>query len=138
LTQFIVYKLAKENNITVLLDGQGADEVLGGYKKYAHWHLQQLFTKDTSQYFRERKLLQQHDLLESWGWRNYAAAMFPDKAAQALQQKALKQENNNAYINRDFLFNYRNEDTLQKPVAKQLEDILYYNTFITGLPELLR
>ena len=76
--------------------------------------------------------------LRTWGWRNYAAAMFPDKAAQALQQKALKQENNNAYINRDFLFNYRNEDTLQKPVVKQLEDILYYNTFITGLPELLR
>ena len=138
LTQYLVYKLAKENNITVLLDGQGADEILAGYKKYSHWYLQQLFTKDTSGYFKERKLLQQNDLLEAWGWRNYAAAMFPDKAAQALQQKALKQENNNAYINRDFLFNYRNEDTLQKPVVKQLEDILYYNTFITGLPELLR
>lgn len=29
--QFRVYKLAKENGITVTLDGQGADEVLGGY-----------------------------------------------------------------------------------------------------------
>jgi asparagine synthase (glutamine-hydrolysing) len=138
LTQYLVYKLAKENNITVLLDGQGADEILAGYKKYSHWYLQQLFTKDTSGYFKERKLLQQNELLESWGWRNYAAAMFPDNAAQALQQKALKQENNNDYINRDFLFAYRNEDTLQKPVIKQLEDILYYDTFITGLPELLR
>lgn len=138
LTQFLVYKLAKENNITVLLDGQGADEILGGYKKYAHWYLQQLFTKDTSQYFKERKLLQQNGFLETWGWRNYAAALFPDKAAHALQQKAIAAQNSQPFINRDFLFNYRNADTLQKPVVKQLEDILYYNTFNTGLPELLR
>lgn len=138
LTQFLIYKTAKENNITVLLDGQGADEMLAGYKKYAHWYLQQLFIKDTSLYFKERKLLEQHDFLETWGWRNYAAAMFPDKAAGALQSKAAKHQENNAYINRDFYYNYRNIDTLQKPVTKQLEDILYYNTFTTGLPELLR
>jgi len=138
LTQYLVYKLAKENNITVLLDGQGADEILAGYKKYSYWYLQQLFTKDITQCFKERNLLQQNGLLESWGWRNYAAAMFPDKAAQALQQRALNEVNRNVYINRDFLFHYRNEDTLQKPVVKQLEDILYYDTFNAGLPELLR
>jgi asparagine synthase (glutamine-hydrolysing) len=32
--QFFVLKKAKENGITVLLDGQGADEVLMGYPKY--------------------------------------------------------------------------------------------------------
>ncbi|MEP6844432.1 MAG: asparagine synthase (glutamine-hydrolyzing) [Panacibacter sp.] len=138
LTQLLVYKLAKENNITVLLDGQGADEVLGGYKKYTQWYLQQLFTKDSSQYFKERKLLRQNDFIDSWGWRNYAAAIFPGKTAQVLQQKAITQQNNHPFINRDFLFNFRNADTLQKPVVKQLEDILYYNTFNTGLPELLR
>ncbi|CAN5226480.1 asparagine synthase (glutamine-hydrolyzing) [soil metagenome] len=138
LTQFLVYKLARDNNITVLLDGQGADEILGGYKKYAHWYLQQIFTKDSSLFFKERKMLQQNDLLENWGWRNYAAAMLPEKAANALQQKAISEQNSHPFINRDFLFNYRNADTLQKPVVKQLEDILYYNTFNTGLPELLR
>jgi len=138
LTQFLVYRLAKENNITVLLDGQGADEILGGYKKYTHWYLQQLFTKNNSQFLRERKLLQQNDFMEHWGWRNYAAAIFPDKAALALQQKAVKQQNNHAFINADFLHNYRNTDSLQKPVIKELEDILYYNTFNNGLPELLR
>lgn len=138
LTQYLVYKLAKENNTIVLLDGQGADEILAGYKKYSHWYLQQLFTRDTTQFFKERKLLLQNELLENWGWRNYAAAMFPEKAAQALQQKAIKEQNSNNYLDKDFLFNYRNTDTLQKPVVKQLEDILYYNSFITGLPELLR
>ena len=32
--QWSVFRLAKEKGITVLLDGQGADEVLGGYEQY--------------------------------------------------------------------------------------------------------
>jgi asparagine synthase (glutamine-hydrolysing) len=138
LTQFLVYRLSKENNITVLLDGQGADEIMGGYKKYTHWYLQQLFKSNTSQYLRERKLLKKNDFMEEWSWRNYAAAFFPDKAAHALQQKAITQQNHHSFINQDFLQNYQNADTLKKPVVKQLEDILYYNTFNIGLPELLR
>ena len=48
LTQYLVYKTAKEKGITVLLDGQGADEILSGYKKYVHWFLQQLLVTDSS------------------------------------------------------------------------------------------
>jgi asparagine synthase (glutamine-hydrolysing) len=29
-----VFRLAKQNNVTVLLDGQGADEIMGGYEQY--------------------------------------------------------------------------------------------------------
>ncbi len=32
--QWSVFRLAKEHGITVLLDGQGADEILGGYEQY--------------------------------------------------------------------------------------------------------
>ena len=32
--QWCVFRLAKENGVTVLLDGQGADEILGGYEQY--------------------------------------------------------------------------------------------------------
>ncbi len=138
LTQFLVYQSAKENNITVLLDGQGADEILGGYKKYTHWYLQQLVTRDAKAFSSEKRLLKQNDFLEQWGWRNYAAAIFPEKAANALQKKAISQQGAHPFLNRDFLLNYRNADTLQKPVVKQLEDILYNDTFNIGLPELLR
>ena len=138
LTQYMVYALAREHGITVLLDGQGADEVLGGYKKYVHWYLQQLFSTDTAQFARERKLLRENDFLEQWGWRNYAAAFFPEKAAKALQRKAVRQQNHHANIDPEFLARYLNEDSLQKPVIRQLEDILFYSTFHVGLPELLR
>ena len=32
--QYRVFRLAKENGIKVLLDGQGADEMLAGYQRY--------------------------------------------------------------------------------------------------------
>src|SRR5690606_13267612 len=43
--QYKVFKLAKEMGVTVLLDGQGADETLAGYSKYYKWYWQELFQK---------------------------------------------------------------------------------------------
>ena len=43
--QYAVYALAKEKNIKVLLDGQGADEILAGYTKYTQWYLQECLAK---------------------------------------------------------------------------------------------
>jgi asparagine synthase (glutamine-hydrolysing) len=41
-----VYKLAKDNGVTVVLDGQGADELLGGYEIGVQYlYLQELFKK---------------------------------------------------------------------------------------------
>ena len=137
-TQYMVYHLAKEKHVTVLLDGQGADEVLGGYTRYTHWYLQQLMRADVSLFMKERRLLQQNLLLDNWGWKNYAAAYFPDKVAEQLQKKVLSQQNKQSVINKDFLSKYQNNSTLIKPVVKQLEDILFYNTFNFGLQELLR
>lgn len=138
LTQFMVYKLAKEKGVTVLLDGQGADEILGGYKKYTHWFLQALLKNNYTAFKYEKQLLQQHHFLESWGLKNYAAAYLPEKTAKKLQQKAISQQLQQQHLNQDFYSKYCNNDTLQKPVIKGLEDILRYNTFTTGLEELLR
>ena len=37
--QWCVFKAANESNIKVMLDGQGADEQLGGYNSFIHTHL---------------------------------------------------------------------------------------------------
>lgn len=37
--QYCVFRLAKEQGITVLLDGQGADELLGGYEQYFQFYV---------------------------------------------------------------------------------------------------
>lgn len=38
--QWTVFQTAKENGVTVLLDGQGSDEILGGYEQYFRAYLQ--------------------------------------------------------------------------------------------------
>jgi len=137
-TQFVVYKSAKKHGVTVLLDGQGADEILGGYKKYGHWFLQQQLHHGYRGFVREKRLLHEHGFLDKWDIKNYAAAFLPERTAKQLQHKAIIQQKGNPSINREFYEKYHNYDTLQKPVVNTLEDILYYNTCTFGLQELLR
>jgi asparagine synthase (glutamine-hydrolysing) len=40
--QWNVFRLAKEHGVTVLLDGQGADETLGGYEQYFRQYVESL------------------------------------------------------------------------------------------------
>lgn len=42
---YLVYKSARENGITVLLDGQGADEILCGYRKSRIYNLKKLVSE---------------------------------------------------------------------------------------------
>lgn len=46
--QWQVMKLAAANHTTVLLDGQGADEILGGYLRFLHTYLRSLLSKPTA------------------------------------------------------------------------------------------
>jgi asparagine synthase (glutamine-hydrolysing) len=48
--QYAVMDLAKKKNVTVLLDGQGADEYLAGYLPYYNVYLNQLFYTDSKKY----------------------------------------------------------------------------------------
>jgi asparagine synthase (glutamine-hydrolysing) len=43
--QYKVFELAKQHHVKVLLDGQGADEILAGYPKYIHWFLQEVLSR---------------------------------------------------------------------------------------------
>ena len=43
--QYKVYEKAREEGVTVLLDAQGADEILAGYQSYYKWYWQELFRK---------------------------------------------------------------------------------------------
>ncbi len=50
----------------------------------------------------------------------------------------MKQVQQTPFLDEEFLIRYQNEDTLFKPVVRQLEDVLHYQTFTFGLEELLR
>ena len=137
LAQYLVYKKAKDEAVSVLLDGQGADEVLAGYSKYSHWYLQQLLRKSFKAMQAEKALLQQNGMLDQWGLANYAAAWLPHQTAWLLKQKALRQQR--AFPFEPEYYHAHNDDnTLFKPHIRNLEDLLYFNTFNLGLEELLR
>lgn len=57
--QYCVMQLAKKNGVTVMQDGQGADEILGGYLPYYISYLNDLFCSDSKRYKKELKLYNQ-------------------------------------------------------------------------------
>jgi asparagine synthase (glutamine-hydrolysing) len=133
--QYKVYELAKQCGVTVLLDGQGADEILAGYANQMHWYGQELISKG-------KWLAAQHQMKQAnannWGIKHYVAAFFPAQAAKALEQKLQQQILSNAFVNTDFAKAYFDESTTQKPIISSLNEVLQYHTTQVGLPELLR
>lgn len=63
--QFKVFELAARHGVTVLLDGQGADEVFGGYNHYRRWRFRSIMPELTANVLERRELT---------GMRNYRFA----------------------------------------------------------------
>jgi asparagine synthase (glutamine-hydrolysing) len=139
--QYKVFELAKEQDITVLLDGQGADEILGGYQKYIHWYLQEVLSRHKlSTLQKEKKAMRRNMVPFSWGFKNYFAAFLPMHAAMHLEKKTYQKTIHHSDINSDFLRAQRGREWegIHKPVVSKLNDILHFNTIESGLDELLR
>ncbi len=136
--QYKVFELAAQQGVTVLLDGQGADETLAGYSKHLHWYLQELWRYHRSAFTEEKAALQASGQPFQWGMANRLAALWPRRTAAALQQRALQQQAQHPFLDKAFLAEYRNTAGLHKPVVKKLNDILYFDTLQLGLEELLR
>ncbi len=139
--QYKVYELAKQNNVTVLLDGQGADETMSGYQRYLHWYIQELYG---NYYLRtakkEKKLLQENYPGFHWGIKNLAAAFFPAHVSLALEKREYKKIAHNHDIDPVFMQCVRGRewDGIHKPIITKLNDVLYFSTMQMGLEELLR
>jgi asparagine synthase (glutamine-hydrolysing) len=131
--QYKVYELAKQQGVKVILDGQGADEILSGYTKYIHWYLQQLYST------RSTALNKEIAAFDSTGFniKNKLAAKFPSWAAVQLEKKALKKQRNHFFTN-DFVEEHLSRSSIYKPAVRSLNDILYFDIFNGGLEELLR
>ena len=131
--QYKVYQLAKQHGVKVLLDGQGADEILAGYSKYTHWFLQELFASGSSQFEKEKAAFNS----TAFNLKNKLAAKFPGWTAIQLEKKAIKKQKASIF-NTDFVEEHLNRSAVHKPVVKTLNDILYFDVFGGGLEELLR
>ncbi len=136
--QYKVFELARQQGVSILLDGQGADEILAGYHKYYKWYWQELFRKRTLFQSRELPSAKKLGIQEKFGFKNIIASFFPDFASVVLERQyllnALKQED----LTKDFVRLQSREAYYTTPTHFTLNSVLYFNTCQHGLEELLR
>lgn len=140
--QFEVMKLAKQNGVTVLLDGQGADEILAGYQLFWTTHLSQLYAKNKKAFQTSlNDYMLVHEKMPittnfSFKWKAYHNASF--KAAGALKSKFIKPASPYYLgIHPDLVTQYKNGDN-PIPKISTLKEHLYFFLTGRGLNELLR
>jgi asparagine synthase (glutamine-hydrolysing) len=113
--QYSVMQLAKGQGVTVLLDGQGADEQLAGYLPYYHKYLNHLFYQSKSKYQIEfQKFNEMHPNFEI---RDFAHSRTLRMKLGELKRKLMLQNS---------------------PITNQLSQHLYKDTISGGLQDLLR
>lgn len=103
--QYKVFELAAGENVTVLLDGQGADEIFAGYDHYRKWRMR---------------------------------AIFPRYTARLLEGRERKSLSAQPFLDKNFLESAIAGVKTVKPVVRELNDLLYFDTFCAGLEQLLR
>jgi asparagine synthase (glutamine-hydrolysing) len=134
-----VFAAARSNGIRVLLDGQGADEVLAGYTRYTHWYLQELINTEGWKTADEQAELYKKNLfLDHWGLKNFLAAKLPALTASQLEKRSIRQQKTNKYIHRAFAADANDRRSIYKPTVEKLNDIQYFDVMMMGLEELLR
>ena len=138
LAQYKVFETARHHGVTVLLDGQGADETLAGYHKYYRWYWLELYRQKKLRKSREREAAQALGVKESFGWSHKIAALFPEFTTGIWQGRKAKQAFRHPDLDRDFAFTHKRDLYYSTPAHPELTSALHFNTFTNGLEELLR
>ncbi len=136
--QYKVYQKAAQKNVKVLLDGQGADEVLAGYHKYYKWYWQELFRNKKLIGSGEIKAARSLGVTEDFGFKNIMASLVPEFAGMFLENRYLLKAIQHPDFNKDFVRLQSQEAYYMTPTIFSLKGILYFNTCTHGLEELLR
>jgi asparagine synthase (glutamine-hydrolysing) len=148
--QHTVYGYAKNAGFTVMMDGQGADEQLGGYERYIPWYLREMSApglagKKTQaprhgqkQGTREAEALRENGFQFSWDYRSRITACFPGLTTAFLESRARRDHASHPYIHPRFMEENSGAGFIRKPLVRRLNDILYHDSLQGPLQELLR
>ncbi|MBP6386954.1 MAG: asparagine synthase (glutamine-hydrolyzing), partial [Pseudarcicella sp.] len=143
--QFEVMQLARANGVIVMLDGQGADEILCGYHGLADSFFYELKKTDKALYNEQLtnyKALQKNNQINSLSRRLRNNIIKDYLSNQQLNQvlalKAGMSETFKASVKKDFYETYKNQQFAKQYKFDTLNNALYYATTKGGLQELLR
>ncbi|MFL5741887.1 MAG: asparagine synthase (glutamine-hydrolyzing) [Flavisolibacter sp.] len=138
LAQYKVYEAARNEGVRVLLDGQGADEVLGGYHKYFHWYWQELFRNNELRKSGEYRAARENGIEEKFSLKNKLAALLPQFISAIAEGRRARNAFRHPDFDPDFAFSHKNDLHYTRPSGTELNDVLYFDTFVLGLEDLLR
>ena len=140
LVQYFVMKEAKKNNLTVMLDGQGADELFAGYTHYIDTYF-----KELSGNFHWRKLYRKYKEHMAFSgkdieYKNLIKIMLKGVLEKFLPQKIYEYriKNNKLKLFKSGVFEkYYESSRVKLPKRLSLKENLLYSTTISSLPNLL-
>ncbi|HXD76331.1 MAG TPA: asparagine synthase (glutamine-hydrolyzing) [Puia sp.] len=135
--QYRVYALARTHGCKVLLDGQGADELLAGYPKYFPWYWRELYRQDRRLLAAELRAASRSGVPEKWNWRQRMAAILPKQAADFRRRSRIAGQTAHPDLSADFV-RHAGLSYYMLPPVTELNGVLYYNALTNGLGELLR
>jgi asparagine synthase (glutamine-hydrolysing) len=135
--QFSVFGLAAGRHVKVLLDGQGADELLAGYPKYYSWYWRELYRNDKKTLALELAAAKDFDTPDDWSWKNRLAALLPVYAERYQKKRRAALQLDNKDLSKDFV-RQSGISYYDIPSVGHLNGILYYNALMNGMEELLR
>jgi asparagine synthase (glutamine-hydrolysing) len=139
IAQWEVMKLAKEKNVTVLLDGQGADETLAGYYKYFEPFLAELYKLDKSEFKKELTAIENNLSMENILPRGFVTEMNFPKLKKQLGDvtRPFRMKNIAEDLSEAFRGSYKKQPNPFNRLTN-LNEFLYFDTFNYGLGKLLR
>jgi len=146
LVQYQVYELAKKHGVTVLLDGQGADEILAGYHPYFTTFFNEVKKSSGSNFEKEfsayQELHSQNDInakISKPGLKQVMATRFPSLANKFGRKLINLKMKNSALMADDYFGEFRKKAHNDFNIdIGNLNSHLYFSTFEVGLPTLLR
>ena len=142
--QYCVMQLARENNVTVLLDGQGADEILAGYHSYYLDYFKEMQKKGLSHYRKEitayNKLHSENTINPRIGGSALSRfKMLLGNSAPLIKTAYHKIKGTPTIFTKEFVREYGENKIGQDMLpSSTLNEALYVSLFRSGLQDLLR
>jgi asparagine synthase (glutamine-hydrolysing) len=136
--QHTVYGHAKTCGFTVMADGQGADEILGGYERHIPWALREGLAQEHRASGLRADAFRENGFNVTWDYRSRISAFLPGLTTAFLERRARREQAGHPFISPRFLEEHSGAGFIRKPLVRKLNDILYHDTMQGPLQELLR
>jgi asparagine synthase (glutamine-hydrolysing) len=138
---WLVMKLASENGVKVVLNGQGADEILAGYSSYFFANAKDIAKSlNLVRLYNEiRSISENHGYPKKWIEKQIIGEYIPAHPLRWMRQMCGRDSSAfPKWLNEDFGTNYAHEKRIERWSNSHLDNSLYHYLTCERLPSLLR